>query len=185
MKTVLNLPVLKNPVTGKIYLAYKDHMLSYTIARGMLRNFFAINTGLSPDTDKATFNLASYYSLFPELRDAVLDKMICEPADRADIIATMLRIEAASEPGREMFIQEIRDYYAAAYSYDFGGIDSLYAETSFRGLSYALAEKIDIDAFIGDEVEIEVREAIFSRLAKMLSCTVEDLYLTWVYGYKR
>lgn len=90
----------------------------------------------------------------------------------------MLDIEAASEPGREMFIQEIRDYYAAAYSYDFGGIDSLYTETSFRGLSYALAEKIDIDAFIGDEVEIEVREAIFSRLSKMLSCTVEDLYLT-------
>ena len=35
------------------------------------------------------------------------------------------------------------------------------------------------------EVEIGVREAIFSRPAKMLSCTAEDLYLTRIYGYKR
>ncbi len=185
MNLRLSLPLLDDPLTGKQYLVYHDHFLDFTVASGLLRVRYEQDTGLSADDDLTACNISRWYCMWPEILRAVLDRMVTVPPDRVDIVERLQSIERASKDGEALFMQQICDYYAASYFYDYGGISSLYPDTTFYALVYALAERLDIDTFIGVDVDYEVRAAIFSRLAKMLSCSVEDLYLTWVYGYKR
>ncbi len=181
-RLTFGLPLIKDPVTNTEYLMYNNKLIDYVIAFGMLRHRFEKATGLSFNAEGGTFNINFWYKQNPEKLKDTLNTIVNGSSDRINIVNKMITIMKASQNGYDMFMQSVRDYYRTKFFYDYGGIDCIDADVTFCAVTFALAERMNIDTFIGEDIEYDIREIVFKRLTELIQCDFDDIYLTWLYG---